>query len=98
MNQKTPISEREADFHNEVMSVALEKYPVSLLDEFIAYWTEPNKSNTKMRFEAQKFFHIGRRLGTWARNNKKWNSARGIKVNEAQEIATEFLKERYGIN
>ena len=32
------------------------------------YWTEPNKSCTKMRFELEKTWSLGRRLKTWNRN------------------------------
>ncbi len=33
--------------------------------KFVAYWTEPNKSGTRVRWQAQKFFDIRRRLATW---------------------------------
>lgn len=35
------------------------------LEKFIEYWTEPNKSGTKVRWEQQETFEIGRRLKTW---------------------------------
>ena len=35
------------------------------LSKFIMYWTEPNKSGTKVRWEMQKTFEIRRRLFTW---------------------------------
>ncbi len=95
---KTPIKQREADFHNEVMSVALEKYPQSMLDSFVLYWTEPNKSNTKMRFEGEKFFHIGRRLGTWAKNDRNWQSSRNTKVNKPEFLTpVDKFKQQNGL-
>ena len=41
--------------------------------EFANYWTEPNKSKTKMRFELQKTWDTKRRLQTWIKNDKKFN-------------------------
>lgn len=42
------------------------KYPMQMLEDFFKYWTEESKSG-KMRFESEKFWDIGRRLGTWNR-------------------------------
>lgn len=41
--------------------------------EFIDYWTEPNKSKTKMRFELEKTWDTKRRLQTWIKRDKKFN-------------------------
>lgn len=60
-----PIDMREADFKREL---ADQKYPESIKTEFFDYWTEPNKSGTKMRFEMEKTWHLGRRLARWANN------------------------------
>ena len=35
------------------------------LHKFVVYWTEPNKSGTKERWELQKTFDVSRRLFTW---------------------------------
>lgn len=45
-------------------------YPVEMRNDFIAYWTEPNKSHTKMRFELQPTWDTGRRLNTWSTRAK----------------------------
>jgi hypothetical protein len=45
-------------------------YPEKMLEDFIRYWTEPNKSRTKLRFELEKTWEIGRRLATWASRDK----------------------------
>jgi len=39
--------------------------------EFIDYWTEPNKSGTKMRFEMEKTWDLKRRLSRWANSGFK---------------------------
>lgn len=33
--------------------------------KFISYWTEPNKSGTKQRWQMEKTFELTRRLSTW---------------------------------
>lgn len=38
---------------------------------FYEYWTQPNKSNTKLGFELPKTWDIQARMRTWARNNYK---------------------------
>lgn len=55
---------RHADFKREVNTHT--QYPESLRQEFEDYWTEPNKSGTKMKFEMEKTWHLGRRLARWA--------------------------------
>jgi len=35
------------------------------ISKFVAYWTEPNNSGTKQRWELQPVFDVGRRLSTW---------------------------------
>lgn len=43
------------------------------VQKFIDYWTEPNKSGTRQRWETEKTFEVGRRLKTWFRNIEKFN-------------------------
>ena len=64
------ISNRRNDFVSEVLTF---KYDESILNGFIDYWTEPNKSNTKMKFELNKTWKTELRLKTWAANQKKWD-------------------------
>jgi hypothetical protein len=63
-NKKLEIEDREFEFKKEI--AAFENYPIEMLTAFFNYWSEPNKSKTKMRFELQKTFDIKRRLDTWA--------------------------------
>lgn len=48
----------------------LEVYGRDMLNDFYAYWTEPNKSNTKFRKELEKTWSLQRRLAKWASNEK----------------------------
>ena len=40
-----------------------------MIREFYEYWTEPNKSNTKFRYELERTWSLDRRLKTWNKNN-----------------------------
>jgi hypothetical protein len=48
------------------------KYEKQMLADFQAYWTETDQKG-KMRFQAEKFFDISRRLATWARNQNSFS-------------------------
>jgi hypothetical protein len=46
-----------------------------MLNAFYAYWSEPNKTFTKMRFELQKTWELKLRLSNWhnrSRNNRHY--------------------------
>ena len=61
------IEYRLAEFKNSVQSIE----DVSNEDKkaFIDYWTEPNKSKSKMRFELERTWHLSRRLSRWANSS-----------------------------
>lgn len=63
------ISEKKLKFYNDCKPY-LGKYPKEMLRKFYNYWTELNKSGTKMRYELQQTFEISKRLATWARLDK----------------------------
>ena len=63
---------REQKFLDQVF---LLDYDNSIKKSFTDYWTEPNKSNTKMKFEMQSTFDINRRLARWKNNDKSWNKS-----------------------
>ena len=69
-NNNNYISNRRDKFVFEVLTF---DYEESILNAFIDYWTEPNKSNTKMKFELNKTWKTGLRLKTWVTNQKKWD-------------------------
>lgn len=47
------------------------KYDKQMLEEFQAYWMEKDGKG-RMRYQAEKFFDISRRLATWARNQSNY--------------------------
>jgi len=90
---KKPIKERKAEFWDEVKGVAKQKgYPKELAIEFYTYWTEDNKSGTRFRKEAETFFDIPKRFGTWIKNNKAWSKQTFIE--QKAEKQNEELKTR----
>lgn len=70
-NNNKDISIREQKFSEEVFFSNLS---TEVCKEFVDYWTETNKSGTKMKFEMEKTFCIKRRLARWQKNDKKWNT------------------------
>ena len=67
-SKEEKLKKREIQFKSEVYK--FDNYPTEMFDKFCNYWTEPNKSKTKMRFELEKVFDIKRRLATWATRDK----------------------------
>ena len=51
-----------------------ERYGQEMVTLFGDYWTEPNRSMTKMRFELQRTWSTPLRLATWARNDKTFTN------------------------
>ena len=66
-NDKTKknIEEREKEFFSS-LTPFVETYGKNMIREFYDYWTEPNKSKTKMNFELKKTWDTKRRLVTWS--------------------------------
>ena len=44
-----------------------------MIREFFDYWSEMNKSQTKMRFEQQPTWETSLRLVTWAKRDNNFN-------------------------
>ena len=83
------ISIRELKFINDV---SLFDYDKNILDSFTDYWTEPNKSNTKMKFELQQTWSTNLRLKNWAKNQKKWDKPKSMSKLDSQINAWQEAK------
>lgn len=70
-DEKRPIEERIADF-KAMLEPYVPKYGQDVIDDFCGYWTEHGPNDRLFRKEKQTSFDIGRRLGTWVRNNSRW--------------------------
>ena len=50
------------------------------IQKFVAYWTEPNKGKTKVRWQGEKYFDLRRRLNTWFANVEKFGPKKSAKI------------------
>lgn len=89
---KKSISERASDFKTQIWNIAkgTDYEDVEKLKAFWEYWSEHGENDKKMRFEKQTSFDIKRRLGTWWRNDKKFN---GKVTKFKNESVTEYSNE-----
>lgn len=65
----TSLESKKSDFYTSLVPY-VEKYGKETVRAFFDYWTEPNKSKTKMRYELERTWDVGRRLARWAANEK----------------------------
>ncbi len=78
---KASLKEREHEF-GESLIPYIEKYSKETIRAFFNYWTEKNKSGTKMRFELEKTWETAKRLQTWASREKVQKSTTALKSSE----------------
>lgn len=82
----TPKEDKELKNENNEIKIDLAKakltdliseftfsYDSKLLSEFYDYWTEPNPSRTKCRYQLEKTWDTGKRIARWASNQNKFN-------------------------
>lgn len=69
---KISFEDRKKTFRDSLIPFK-EKYGVDLLKEFFEYWTEMKVGKEKMRFEDQDYFDVGRRLGTFKKNQSNFS-------------------------
>ena len=61
------------DLKKELTNIKINKSQIDELKKFVSYWTEPNRSKTKLRWELQPTWDMRRRVGTWMKNQNNWN-------------------------
>lgn len=72
---------RKEDFRKSLIPY-VETYGREMIRAFFDYWTEKNRSCTKMRFELEKTWETARRLATWSNREKEKNCAKREKSHE----------------
>lgn len=82
------LEERKKTFA-DTLRPFLDEYGAGMLNHFYLYWTEPNKTFTKMRFELQKTWDLKLRLANWARNNSKFSNNGRYTTDSTQRSRTE---------
>ena len=64
------------------------RYGQEMITQFAEYWTEPNRSNTRMRFELQRTWNTSLRLARWARNDYAFNTPKPNSYNHDNSYNT----------
>lgn len=64
----------------ETLRPFLSKYPPDMLRKFYDYWSEMNKSGTKMRYELERTWEVSKRLATWASRDNSFRTPMEIGV------------------
>lgn len=70
------LNERKEDFYNSLIPYVTQ-YGKDMVRAFFDYWSEPNKSMTKMRFELERTWDISRRLSLWASRENQFGNRNG---------------------
>ena len=70
------ITDRRDSFQNHLNQFE-DEFGKESINEFYNYWTEPNKSNTKLKFEMQPTWDTKRRLQRWVGNDFNSNKSNG---------------------
>ena len=73
---KAATLKRISDFKESLYPYTKAKgglYDNNTVKEFFNYWSELNKSKTKMKWELQQTFEISKRLATWVKNEDKFS-------------------------
>jgi len=90
-NKEEKLTQKTQKFIEEVedclKNEAINKGVIDELKDFVSYWTEPNKSKTKIRWEMQKTWEMKRRIRTWMNNKKVWGTKK--EDNKYQVIISE---------
>ena len=59
----------------------------NMIKEFIEYWTEHNDGGRVLRYEQQSIFNVRKRMSTWVKNRKKFNSNMKFQPASDEDIA-----------
>lgn len=65
-NKDTIILNKKKEFA-ETIKPYVEKYGKEMCNDFFKYWSESNKSKTKLLYETKKTWEIGLRLANWSK-------------------------------
>lgn len=68
---KNDLESRREKFYESLIPY-VQRYGGETVREFYNYWTEANRSLTKMRYEQQPTWETAKRLATWAKNEHKY--------------------------
>lgn len=75
--------ERRKQFYNSLIPF-VDRYGKEMIRQFYDYWSEMNKSKSRMRWEGEKTWELERRLEYWSRRDNSY-SRNGTNRNEQRE-------------
>jgi len=64
----------------DLEGISISRNQIEEIKKFVAYWTEPNKSQTKIRWELEKTWDTKRRFASWMRNCEKFGNKNKYKI------------------
>lgn len=70
---KKATEKRAKDFYNSLIPYVV-TYGREMVREFYDYWSEPNKSQSRLRFEQERTWDLNRRLARWSNYTKEYKS------------------------
>ena len=91
VNKEQEMKSREREFYN-VLVPFVNTYGREMIREFFDYWSEPNKSHSKMRFEQERTWDLTRRLQTWEKRSRNGFSKYNTDKSEANYKAVEAYR------
>lgn len=77
-------NKRMADFYNSLIPY-VQKYGKQMVREFYNYWSETNKSCSKMRWEQEKTWVLEKRLDYWSNRTKNFNGNGTGRINTSEQ-------------
>lgn len=86
--RKEALNKRKEKFYKQLLGY-VQVYPKEMIRAFYDYWTESNRSYTKMLFELKPTWNLSGRLATWARNS---NVTKNTHVNIKHPYSKNFMK------
>lgn len=64
------LKQRQQAFYDSLIPF-LQTYDKKMIRAFYDYWSQPNKSGTKMSYELQKTWDLSKRLSMWASRDRQ---------------------------
>lgn len=69
--KSTPLNDRKDKFYNDLIPY-VKTYGKDMIRDFYDYWSEANRSATKMRWEQERTWELNLRLKYWAKRDNKY--------------------------
>lgn len=92
MEKQTAMAARQKEFYASLVPF-VDQYGKKLIRVFFDHWSEPNKSKTKMKYELESTWDVGRRLAKWEDNDRKWNKGKAADAPDSKTEAPKTFNE-----